>query len=73
MGATSGAAAFVSGLAALLFSVHPRLTNREIRDLIEQSAEKVGGMFMTYTHLMITGRGTRKWVMEGSAFQLRSD
>lgn len=36
---TSPAAAFVSGVAAMMFSVNPTLTNQEIIQIIEQTAE----------------------------------
>jgi subtilisin family serine protease len=43
MGGTSGAAAFVSGLAALLISYRPRISNIQVQRAIEKTAEKVGG------------------------------
>jgi subtilisin family serine protease len=43
MGGTSGAAPFVSGLAALLLSYRSTLSNDEVRRAIEKTAEKVGG------------------------------
>ena len=39
---TSGATAYVSGIAALILSVNPCLTVREVNDIIEQTAQKVG-------------------------------
>jgi subtilisin family serine protease len=60
MGATSDAAPFVSGLAALLYSVRPRLSNREIRDIIEQSAEKIGG----YTYAAHPSHDNGTWNSE---------
>lgn len=39
---TSMAAPHVSGIAALMLSVNPCLTGQEVRDIIEQTAQKVG-------------------------------
>ena len=40
---TSFAAPHVSGVAALILSVNPNLTSQQVRDIIEQTAQKVGG------------------------------
>ena len=41
-GGTSMAAPHVAGLAALLFSLNPLLTNAQVRDLIEQNVDDLG-------------------------------
>ena len=40
---TSAACPHVSGVAALILSVNPNLTSQQVRDIIEQTAQKVGG------------------------------
>jgi subtilisin family serine protease len=60
MGGTSGAAALVSGLVALLLSYHPRLSNNQVRDIIEQSAEKING----YTYNIEGGYNNGSWNIE---------
>jgi subtilisin family serine protease len=47
-GGTSGATPHVAGLAGLLRSFYPKLTNDQIRSIIEKTAEKVGGY--KYSH-----------------------
>lgn len=43
MSGTSMATPHVAGLAALLFSLNPQLTNTQVRTLIEQNADDLGG------------------------------
>lgn len=40
---TSAACAHASGIAALILSVNPNLTGQQVRDIIESTAQKVGG------------------------------
>lgn len=45
---TSASAPFVAGLAALLLSSYPSLSNEEVREIIEKTSEKVGGYIYSY-------------------------
>lgn len=40
---TSSSAPHVAGVAALILSANPNLTGKEVRDIIEKTAQKVGG------------------------------
>ncbi|MBP5614872.1 MAG: S8 family serine peptidase, partial [Bacteroidales bacterium] len=40
---TSAASPFVAGIAALILSVNPNLTGQQVRNIIESTAQKVGG------------------------------
>jgi len=52
LGGTSMSCAMVSGLSALLLSVEPNFNAYELREIIEQSADTVGG----YTYHIETGK-----------------
>ncbi len=56
-GYTSGAAPHVSAVAALILSVNPNLTANEVKEIIESTAQKVGGYL--YSHY--TARPNGKW------------
>ncbi len=49
-GGTSGATPHVAGLAALLFSAYPALTNQQVRDIIERTCDKVNPGMYAYAH-----------------------
>jgi subtilisin family serine protease len=54
---TSFAAPQVSGIAALLFSIKPDLTSLQVRNILESTAQKVGG----YTYQTISGHPNGTW------------
>ncbi|MFQ5445972.1 MAG: S8 family serine peptidase [Saprospiraceae bacterium] len=41
-GGTSGATPIVAGICALMLSVHPGLTAKEVKDILQQTADKIG-------------------------------
>lgn len=49
-GGTSMAAPHVSGIAALILSVNPCLTSQQVRDIIEQTAQKTRTDLYSYTN-----------------------
>ncbi len=57
MGGTSGATPHVAGLAALLLSLYPSLTNDKVRAIIQETAEKVGG----YTYAQDSAHPSGTW------------
>ena len=57
---TSFAAPQVSGVAALILSVRPDLTGQQVRNVIEQTAQKVGG----YSYATTSGRPNGTWNQE---------
>jgi len=54
---TSSATPHVAGLAALILSVNHNLTQKQVADIIESTAQKVGG----YTYATTTGRPNGTW------------
>lgn len=54
---TSSACPHVAGVAALILSVNPCLTAQQVRDIIEQTAQKVGG----YSYTTTSGRPNGTW------------
>ena len=56
-GGTSYAAGYVSGIAALILSINPNLTREEVVNIIETTAQKVGG----YEYTPTEGRPNGKW------------
>ena len=54
---TSYSAPYLSGIAALILSVNPDLTRAEVTDIIESTAQKVGG----YDYAPTEGRPNGKW------------
>ncbi len=54
---TSMATPHVAGVCALILSVNPCLTNQQVRDIIEQTSQKVGG----YSYTITTGRSNGTW------------
>lgn len=59
-GGTSAACAHVAGIAALILSVNPSLTNIQVNDIIESTAKKVGG----YSYTTTTDRTNGTWNIE---------
>ena len=54
---TSVGTAHISGVCALILSVNPCLTGQQVRDIVEQTAQKVGG----YSYIPTAGRPNGKW------------
>ena len=57
---SSSAAPQVAGIAALILSVNPCLTSKQVGDIIEQTARKVGN----YSYVTTTGRPNGTWNSE---------
>ncbi len=54
---TSFASPHVAGISALILSVNPSLTGQQVRDIIEQTSQKVG----TYSYGAFTDRSNGTW------------
>lgn len=54
---TSSACPYVAGIAALILSVNPSLTQSQVNDIIEQTAKKIG----TYSYIQKTDRKNGTW------------
>jgi len=54
---TSMADPHIAGVAALILSVNPNLTQKQVADIIEQTAQEVGG----YTYSTTSGRPNGTW------------
>jgi hypothetical protein len=59
---TSAATPHVAGLAALIMSVNPTLTNQEVRDLIESTCDKISPAL--YPYATTAGRPNGTWHQE---------
>jgi subtilisin family serine protease len=56
-GGTSAATAIAAGVAALVLSVHPGLDRCELKGLLEETAEKIGGGYNALGHSLALGYG----------------
>lgn len=54
---TSMAAPHVSGVAALILSVNPNLTGKEVRDIIEKTSQKIG----SFNYSSVSGKSNGTW------------
>lgn len=59
-GNTSAACPHVAGIAALVLSINPNLTRAEVNEIIQSTAQKVGG----YNYLNTQGRPDGTWNIE---------
>ena len=57
---TSAAAPHVAGVAALILSINPTLTGQQVRNIIESTAQKIGG----YNYQITAGRPNGTWHQE---------
>jgi hypothetical protein len=58
---TSASAAQVSGVAGLVLSLYPCLTQKQVSTIIERSAQKIGSTAVPYTYAPTTGRDNGTW------------
>ena len=56
-GGTSAACPHVAGLAALILSVNPELTHSQVKEIIEKTAQKIGG----YNYSNTNGHSNGTW------------
>lgn len=70
-GGTSASAAITAGVGALVLSVHPGLERGELKDLLEQTADKIGGGYNARGHSQEFGFGrvNAGWAVEEAAWQ----
>lgn len=55
---TSAACPFVAGVAALVLSVNPNLTQKQVKDIIEQTAQKIRPDLYDYNTYATRPNGT---------------
>lgn len=58
---TSMASPHVAGVCALILSINPCLTGQQVRNIIEQTAQKITPNPPTYTYVTTTGRPNGTW------------
>ncbi|HYU32122.1 MAG TPA: S8 family serine peptidase [Thermoanaerobaculia bacterium] len=56
-GGTSAATAITAGVAALVLSVHPGLDRWKLKNLLEETAQKIGGGYNALGHSLEMGHG----------------
>ena len=62
MSGTSMATPHVAGLAALLFSLNPQLTNAQVRELIETNVDDLGAAVGIPTSAAAASMPARRWL-----------
>lgn len=68
---TSAATPHVAGLAALIMSVNPTLTNQQVRDLIESTCDKISPALYPYANT--PGRPNGTWHQEVGYGRINAD